>query len=50
MIKDTIIELTKLIHLFHDNIKEYKTPAYDEANTRVDFIDKFLYILHGIFC
>ena len=45
MIKNAIIELTKLIHLFHSNIKEYKKSTYDEANTRVDFIDKFFELL-----
>ncbi len=45
MINNKNIELTKLIHLFHDNIKQYKNPSYDEANTRVDFIDKFFELL-----
>lgn len=30
--------LQGMIDLFRSNIKEYKSNAYDEANTRVDFI------------
>lgn len=34
-------KLKKLCNSFQSNIKEYKNNKYDEANTRVDFIDKF---------
>ncbi|MCK4908082.1 MAG: N-6 DNA methylase, partial [Spirochaetes bacterium] len=37
--------LRGMIDLFRSNIKEYKSNAYDEANTRVDFIDKFFELL-----
>ena len=43
--KDRLLKLRELIHLFHDNIRQYKTSSYDEANTRVDFIDKFFELL-----
>ncbi len=33
--------LIELINNFKANIKQYKSPIYDEANTRVDYIDKF---------
>ena len=36
-----ILTLRKLVNTFKDNIKRYKSNSYDEANTRVDFIDKF---------
>lgn len=34
-------QLTELTTLFERNKKQY-TSVYDEANTRTDFIDKFL--------
>ena len=40
-----IIQLTELTELFERNKKEYNTQAYDEANTRTDFIDKFFELL-----
>ena len=36
-----ILTLRKLVNTFKDNIKRYKSNSYDEANARVDFIDKF---------
>jgi len=36
------LKLTQLTDLFERNRKQYNTSAYDEANTRTDFIDKFL--------
>nr|WP_235592113.1 type I restriction endonuclease [Leptospira noguchii] len=39
--KEKIEKLKKLCNSFQSNIKEYKNNKYDEANTRVDFIDKF---------
>ncbi len=38
-------ELKKLLDLFQNNIKQYMKSTYDEANTRVDFIDKFFELL-----
>ena len=38
-------KLQVLVDQFKANIKQYKSPAYDEANTRVDFIDKFFELL-----
>ncbi len=38
-------ELRKLVELFQTNIAQYKSPNYDEANTRTDFIDKFFELL-----
>ena len=38
-------ELRRLIDLFRDNIDQYKSPNYDESNTRTDFIDKFFELL-----
>lgn len=37
--------LLQLCSTFRDNIERYKSSAYDEANTRVDFIDKFFELL-----
>jgi adenine-specific DNA-methyltransferase len=43
---DTRLEQLKaLIALFEANIAQYKSPQYDEANTRTDFIDKFFALL-----
>ena len=42
---EKIKKLQNLIQLFRDNIKQYKSSNYDEANTRVDFIDKFFELL-----
>lgn len=43
--QDKTNKLQELIDLFHTNIKQYKSNRYDEANTRVDFIDKFFELL-----
>lgn len=43
--EEKLSELKKLCNLFQDNIKQYKSPTYDEANTRTDFIDKFFKLL-----
>ncbi|WP_038175189.1 hypothetical protein, partial [Treponema pedis] len=40
-----ITGLTQLTELFERNKKQYNTSAYDEANTRTDFIDKFFELL-----
>lgn len=42
---EKIEKLKKLVELFRNNIKIYKSSNYDEANTRVDFIDKFFSLL-----
>jgi hypothetical protein len=43
---DTRIEqLKKLASLFEANNAQYKSPSYDESNTRTDFIDKFFALL-----
>ena len=34
-------KLYELAELFRTNIAQYKSPNYDESNTRTDFIDKF---------
>jgi len=39
------LKLTRLTDLFERNRKQYNTSAYDEANTRTDFIDKFFELL-----
>ena len=39
------LKLTQLTDLFARNRKQYNTSAYDEANTRTDFIDKFFELL-----
>jgi adenine-specific DNA-methyltransferase len=39
------LKLKELTEQFHSNIKQYKSNIYDEANTRVDFIDKFFELL-----
>ncbi len=44
-ITEYIASLTELIELFNRNKKQYNTSAYDEANTRTDFIDKFFELL-----
>jgi hypothetical protein len=38
-------QLNILISLFSANIAQYKNGQYDEANTRIDFIDKFFALL-----
>ena len=38
-------KLAELVNQFQSNIKQYKSNIYDEANTRVDFIDKFFTLL-----
>lgn len=38
-------KLKELTELFKLNIKQYKKYSYDEANTRVDFIDKLFELL-----
>jgi adenine-specific DNA-methyltransferase len=38
-------QLKELTGLFEANIAQYKSPQYDEANTRTDFIDKFFALL-----
>ena len=43
---DTLLEqLKELSGLFEANSAQYKSPQYDEANTRTDFIDKFFALL-----
>lgn len=42
MVPDTLLQLCST---FRDNIERYKSFDYDEANTRVDFIDKFFELL-----
>jgi len=44
-IEEKKAKLRELVEQFHKNIKQYKSDAYDEANTRVDFIDKFFELL-----
>ena len=48
-ISDTLYEkrcaLEEHVMRFSENEKQYKAPSYDEANTRVDFIDKFFTLL-----
>ncbi len=43
--KEKLKSLKILTDNFKANIKQYKSLSYDEANTRVDFIDKFFEIL-----
>ena len=43
--QEKIRQLQGLVEHFEYNLAEYKNSAYDEANTRVDFIDKFFEIL-----
>jgi hypothetical protein len=38
-------ELQELVETFHNNKDRYKSQSYNEANTRLDFIDKFFTIL-----
>ena len=40
-----IDQLKSLVSLFAANINQYKSSQYDEANTRVDFVDKFFSLL-----
>ena len=44
-INEKLLKLKELTDQFHDNIKQYKSDMYDEANTRVDFIDKLFILL-----
>jgi adenine-specific DNA-methyltransferase len=43
--EEKLTELKKLTDQFAFNLKQYKSADYDEANTRVDFIDKFFSLL-----
>lgn len=43
--QDKVLKLQELTDLFKQNEKQYKSANYDEANTRVDFIDKFFELL-----
>jgi len=43
--EEKLKQLQKLVEHFRYNLSEYKSSAYDEANTRVDFIDKLFEIL-----
>lgn len=45
IMQDKVFKLQKLTGLFKQNEKQYKSANYDEANTRVDFIDKFFELL-----
>ena len=42
---EKIAILRKLVDNFRANLPTYKSAAYDEANTRVDYIDKFFELL-----
>lgn len=42
---EALIQLKWFIERFWANIKQYTSNQYDEANTRVDFIDKFFELL-----
>jgi type I restriction-modification system DNA methylase subunit len=42
---EKLAKLQELTEQFKTNIKQYKSLSYDEANTRVDFIDKFFELL-----
>ncbi len=42
---EKMAQLNELVGHFKYNLRQYKTSAYDESNTRVDFIDKFFEIL-----
>ncbi|HOV13730.1 MAG TPA: type I restriction endonuclease, partial [Spirochaetota bacterium] len=44
-LKEKLLKLKELTDQFHDNIKQYKSDMCDEANTRVDFIDKLFILL-----
>ena len=43
--KNQIERIKELNDLFADNITQYKSSQYDEANTRTDFIDKLFALL-----
>ena len=43
--EEKLKQLQELVDHFQFNLSEYKSSAYDEANTRVDFIDKLFEIL-----
>ena len=49
IIKDELYEkcctLQKMVMKLKENLQQYKRSSYDEANTRVDFIDKFFSLL-----
>jgi hypothetical protein len=44
--KIRIGQLKALVSLFEANAAQYKSLQYDEANTRIDFIDKFFALLN----
>jgi hypothetical protein len=43
--EDKSKQLQEIVEHFRYNLSEYKSTVYDEANTRVDFIDKLFEIL-----
>ena len=43
--EEKLSKLKELTEQFHKNIEQYKSNKYDEANTRVDFIDKLFELL-----
>lgn len=43
--KEKLSKLSELVRQFQQNLSQYKSGKYDEANTRVDFIDKFFELL-----
>ncbi|MCL2139890.1 MAG: type I restriction endonuclease, partial [Treponema sp.] len=45
MDNDKTDQLKSLVSLFSENISQYKSGKYDEANTRIDFIDQFFALL-----
>ena len=46
ILKAQINKLKELVDLFEHNKKQYISAAYDEANARADFIDKFFKLLN----
>ncbi|MCX7999155.1 MAG: type I restriction enzyme HsdR N-terminal domain-containing protein, partial [Leptospiraceae bacterium] len=42
---EKLSKLSELVKQFGENLTQYKSGKYDEANTRVDFIDKFFELL-----
>jgi len=44
-LKSRLNDLKKLLETFEANLAQYKSSIYDEAKTRVDYIDKFFELL-----
>ncbi|MCX7735345.1 MAG: N-6 DNA methylase [Candidatus Kapabacteria bacterium] len=43
--ENKLIKLRELVERFENNLSDYKSPKYDEENTKIDYIDRFFELL-----